>query len=195
MSKLVTFVIPSSAKAAYQGLADKYSAIEPPTWALLLAQAIRVEGHTPSLLDFDANPIPDYETGAHRIAATGTDIAVFVLYGQNPNSGTTMMIGATKLAQQLKISHPSIKIVFIGSHASAMPYETISFPYIDFVFINEGVYGLLDLLKTDYVNGLEQVRGIVYKKNGLPKNGAPGEIVKTEDMDRVMPGYAWDLHL
>ena len=137
MSKLVTFVIPSSAKAAYQGLADKYAAIEPPTWALLLAQAIRVERHIPKLLDFDADPIPDYETGAHRIADTGTDIAVFVLYGQNPNSGTTMMIGATALAKQLKESHPDIKIVFIGSHASAMPYETISFPFIDFVFINE----------------------------------------------------------
>ena len=193
MSKVVTFVIPSSAAQAYQALANKYSAIEPPTWALLLANAVRVEGYDPCILDFDADPAPDYEHAAHQIAATGTDIAVFVLYGQNPNSGTTMMIGASKLATQLKLSHPSIKIVFIGSHASALPYDVIGLPYVDFVFINEGVYGLLDLLQTNYVEELDKVRGLVYKKHGLPAVGAPGEIVQTKDMDRVMPGYAWDL--
>jgi radical SAM superfamily enzyme YgiQ (UPF0313 family) len=193
MSKVVTFVIPSSAAQAYQGLADKYSAIEPPTWALLLANAVRVEGYDPCILDFDADPSHDYEHAAHCIAETDTDIAVFVLYGQNPNSGTTMMIGATKLAQQLKLSRPSIKIVFIGSHASALPFEVIGLSYVDFVFINEGVYGLLDLLQTNYVDELDKVRGLVYKKHGFAATGAPGEIVKTEDMDRVMPGYAWDL--
>lgn len=192
MSKVVTFVIPSSAAQAYQALANKYSAIEPPTWALLLANAVRVVGHDPCILDFDADPT-DVEDAAERIAQTKTDIAVFVLYGQNPNSGTTMMIGASKLATQLKLSHPSIKIVFIGSHASALPYDVIGLPYVDFVFINEGVYGLLDLLQTNYVDDLEKVRGLVYKKHGFAATGAPGQIVQTKDMDNVMPGYAWDL--
>jgi len=193
MSKVVTFVIPSSAKQAYQDLSEKYSAIEPPTWALLLAQAVRKEGYDPCIIDFDADPSPDLEHSAHRISATNTDIAVFVLYGQNPNSGTTMMIGASRLARQLKLIRPSIKIVFIGSHASALPYDVIGLPYVDFVFINEGVYGLLDLLQTNYKDHLDKVRGLVYKKHGFTAIGAPGEIVKTEDMDRVMPGYAWDL--
>jgi radical SAM superfamily enzyme YgiQ (UPF0313 family) len=193
MSKVVTFVIPSSAAQAYQALANKYSAIEPPTWALLLANAVRKEGYDPCILDFDADPSPDLEHAAHRIFSTNTDIAVFVLYGQNPNSGTTMMIGASILAAQLKLIRPSIKIVFIGSHASALPYDVIGLPYVDFVFINEGVYGLLDLLQTNYVDHLDKVRGLVYKKHGFAATGAPGELVKTEDMDRVMPGYAWDL--
>ena len=196
VGETVTFVIPSSAAKAYQGLANKYSAIEPPTWALLLANAVRVEGYDPCILDFDADPCSDMEA-SDKIAATKSRLAVFVLYGQNPNSGTTMMIGATALAMQLKAAHPDIKIVFIGSHASAMPYETISSPFIDFVFINEGVYGLLDLLKTNLKDELDKVRGLVYKRNGdprgLPMKGAPGEIVQTADMDRVMPGYAWDL--
>jgi radical SAM superfamily enzyme YgiQ (UPF0313 family) len=192
MSKVVTFVVPSSAAQAYQALANKYSAIEPPTWALLLANAVRVEGYDPCILDFDAEPT-SVEDAAEKIASTKTDIAVFVLYGQNPNSGTTMMIGASKLAKQLKASHPSIKTVFIGSHASALPYDVIGLPYVDFVFINEGVYGLLDLLQTNYVDELDKVRGLVYKKHGFAATGAPGEIVQTKDMDRVMPGYAWDL--
>jgi len=192
MSKVVTFVVPSSAAQAYQALANKYSAIEPPTWALLLANAVRVEGHDPCILDFDAEPT-EVEEAAEKIAQTKTDIAVFVLYGQNPNSGTTMMIGASKLAAQLKASHPNIKTVFIGSHASALPYDVIGLPYVDFVFINEGVYGLLDLLQTNYVDDLEKVRGLVYKKHGFAATGAPGQIVQTKDMDNVMPGYAWDL--
>ena len=35
----VLFVNPGNAQAIYQGLADRFSAIEPPTWALLLAEA------------------------------------------------------------------------------------------------------------------------------------------------------------
>jgi len=54
VGETVTFVVPSSAAKAYQGLANKYAAIEPPTWALLLANAVRVEGYDPCILDFDA---------------------------------------------------------------------------------------------------------------------------------------------
>ena len=37
----VLFVSPGGSKLVYQGLANKISAIEPPTWALLLAQSCR----------------------------------------------------------------------------------------------------------------------------------------------------------
>ena len=36
----VLFVIPNSSKKLYQGLANSFSAIETPTWALLLASSI-----------------------------------------------------------------------------------------------------------------------------------------------------------
>ena len=52
----VCFVVPSSAKKAYQKLSNVYSAIEPPTWALLFAQAIRQKNHDCVILDFDADP-------------------------------------------------------------------------------------------------------------------------------------------
>ncbi len=191
-AKNVSFVIPSSSVAAYQGLANKYAAIEPPTWALLLAQALRVEGHDPCILDFDAEPKSD-EIASEIIAKTNPFVAVFVLYGQNPNSGTTMMIGASALARQLKLSHPNIKIAFIGSHSSALPNEVIQLPYVDFAFIGESVHGLLDLLKTNLVDQIEKVRGVWFKQNGLPRPSAPGQLVQSQDMDRVMPGYAWDL--
>jgi hypothetical protein len=141
----VCFVVPSSATKAYQELAKKFSAVEMPTWAALLAQAVRVKGHEPVILDFDAVHMAD-EVAAEEIAKTKPKLVVFVLYGQNPNAGTTMMIGARTLAKQLRLSHPNLKTAFIGSHPSALPEEVIQYSYVDFAFINEGVYVLLDLL-------------------------------------------------
>ena len=129
----VALVVPSSAKKAYQDLANKYSAIEPPTWALLIAQALRVSGYDPIIFDYDADPKDD-ETAAQEIYDEKPVLAVFVLYGQNPNSGTTMMIGAASLASTLKSQYADLKIGFVGSHPSALPQEVIQLPYVDFAF-------------------------------------------------------------
>jgi anaerobic magnesium-protoporphyrin IX monomethyl ester cyclase len=188
----VCFVVPSSASKAYQDLSKIYSAVEMPTWAALLAQAVRVKGHDPIILDFDAVHMAD-EVAAEQIAKTKPKLVVFVLYGQNPNAGTTMMIGARTLAKQLRLSHPNLKTAFIGSHPSALPQEVIQYSYVDFAFINEGVYGLLDLLDTNLQNNLDKVSGIWYKEYGLPRPSVQGRIVQTADMDNMMPGYAWDL--
>ena len=188
----VCFVIPSVGKKAYQDLAKTHSAIEPPTWALLLANAVRAKGYDPVILDFEAKFRRDLHASAD-IAATNPKLVVFVLYGQNPNSGTTMMIGASSLAKILKEDYPHLKTAFIGSHASALPNEVVSNDFCDFAFINEGVYGLLSLLETNLEDELDKVPGMWYKDRGLPRPSAPGKIVQTKDMNTVMPGYAWDL--
>ena len=189
----VCFVIPNSAKKAYQKLADVYSAIEPPTWALLLANALRKKNYESIILDFDGEP-KDIDQSVKEIAETQPKIVIFVLYGQTPNHGTTMMIGASELAEHLKKNFSNLKIGFIGSHTSALPKEVIKLNYVDFAFINEGVIALLSLLQTDLKNNLEQVPGIWFKdEEGNPKKGKSGQIILTEKMDIMMPGYAWDL--
>ena len=110
----VCFVIPSSAKKAYQKLADVYSAIEPPTWALLLAQSLRHKNYDCVILDFDADR-KNMDESVKEIADTKPKLVIFVLYGQNPNSGTTMMIGATELANHLKKNYSELKIAFCGA--------------------------------------------------------------------------------
>ena len=188
----VALVVPSSAKKAYQDLANKYSAIEPPTWALLIAQALRVSGYDPIIFDYDADPKDD-ETAAQEIYDEKPVLAVFVLYGQNPNSGTTMMIGAASLASTLKSQYADLKIGFVGSHPSALPQEVIQLPYVDFAFINEGIYALLELLKSDMKSQLENIPGIWFKENGLPRPSKPGILVPQQHLDAMMRGYAWDL--
>mgnify|MGYP001277494598 CR=1 FL=1 len=189
----VCFVIPSSAKKAYQELADVYSAIEPPTWALLLAESLRAHKYESVILDFDADR-KTLDQSVKSIVDTKARLTVFVLYGQNPNSGTTLMIGASELADRLKKDSPEFKIGFIGSHVSALPQEVIRLSYVDFAFINEGVLSLLSILETNLIDNIEKVPGVWFKnKDGEPQKGALGKIVLTNQMDKMMPGYAWDL--
>ena len=47
----VLFINPGNAKKIYQDLATDYSAIETPTWSLLLAQSCRSVGHEVAILD------------------------------------------------------------------------------------------------------------------------------------------------
>ncbi len=133
MSISILFIVGGSSNAAYQGLAAEFSAVEPSPWALLLAGASRSWGCDPQLLDLDAAPMTREEI-AQEVLDIGPHLVIFVVYGQNPNAGTTSMIGATRTASDLKEDVPSVKTVFIGSHASALPFEVIALPFVDFVF-------------------------------------------------------------
>lgn len=193
----VLFVNADSSLQAYQGLAKTYSAVEPPTWALLLAQSCRAKNFGAAILDCDAEKL-SLSQSVSRIQSANPRLVVFVVYGQNPNSGTTGMIGATALANELKRHHPNLPVCFVGSHTSALPMDVLQLPFVDFVLLNEGVYALHNLLRTDLRSGLEAVKGIGYKVGGAngksqPILNEPQSVVPQDRMDIDMPGYAWDL--
>jgi anaerobic magnesium-protoporphyrin IX monomethyl ester cyclase len=168
MSKLdVLFVEPNSAQEAYQELSHSYSAIETPTWSLLLAQSCRSQGFEVAILDCVAERLTVGQA-VQKIRNHNPRLVVFVMYGQNPNSGTTNMIGANKLAASLKEVYPEYFTCFVGSHVSALPKEVLKYPWVDFILQNEGVYALWNLLKVtnfrDWSSSeLSKVRGIGYK--------------------------------
>lgn len=193
MSRLdVVFVTPNSSKKAYQALAVSHSAIETPTWSLLLAQAARAKGFDVAILDCDAQRLTDAQA-VEQISALDPRLVCFVLYGQNPNAGTTSMIGAISLAADLKAVHGDLKICFVGSHISALPLDILRYDFVDFVLINEGVYALLGLLATDLRN-VGKVGGLGYRDaDGNPVLVEGARLVPQERMDLDMPGYAWDL--
>lgn len=193
----VLFVNPDSSAKAYQDLAKVYSAIEPPTWSLLLAESCRSKGFDVSILDCDAERL-SLQASVDRVKAANPRMVVFVVYGQNPNSGTTSMIGALALATELKQQHPEYKTCFVGSHTSALPMEVLSNTCVDIVLLNEGVYALHNLLKSNLADDLASIKGIGYKKRGpadfeIPTLNSPQCIVPQERMDVDLPGYAWDL--
>lgn len=188
----VLFVNADSSLAAYQGLSETFSAIEPPTWALLLAASCRSRGYGVGILDCTAERL-DLEASCRRIAEASPRLVCFVVYGQNPNSGTTNMIGGVALAERLKQEYPTQATCFVGSHVSALPLEVLVLPSVDFVLLNEGVYALWSLLATDLRTGLRGVRGIGFKDGGVPVLNEPERVVPQERMDADLPGYAWDL--
>ena len=188
----VLFIIPNSSKKAYQGLSEHYAAIEPPTWALLLASALENKDFSCDILDANALRLNSKEC-VSEIKLRKPKLLCFVLYGQNPNAGTTSMIGAEELAKSIKMDNIDTKICFIGSHVSALPDEVLKNKNIDFVFINEGVYGLMSLLKTNLKDNLDDCFGLGYKKDGVNLFSKKIKIVTSELMDNVLPGYAWEL--
>jgi hypothetical protein len=115
---------PDSSAKAYQGLANLYSAIEPPTWSLLLAESCRDKGFGVGILDCDAERLT-LAQAVQRVEEFDPRLLVLVVYGQNPNSGTTGMIGALALAQAVKDAGLAMPIAFVGSHTSALPLDVL----------------------------------------------------------------------
>ena len=142
------FVTADSSLDAYQSLSKKYSAIEPPTWSLLLAESCRSVGYKVKILDCIAEKL-SLEESIERILAENARVILFVVYGQNPNAGTTSMIGAERLSKALKDRNKDCHISFVGSHTSALPKEVLSLSQVDTVLLNEGVYALRNLLNSD----------------------------------------------
>lgn len=188
----VLFVNPNSARQAYQGLADEFMAVEPPVWALLLAESCREAGFGVGILDCNAERL-SHEEALRRIIDANPRLVCFVVYGSEPNAGTKNMDGAVKLCELIKWGSPQYKTCFAGSHTQALPNEVLSLPCVDFVLFNEGVYALQDLLKTDLDADLQNVRGIGYKDGDNPVLGNIALPVQQNMMGVSVPGMAWDL--
>ena len=189
------FLVTGNSKKTYQKLSKTYSAIEPPTWALLLAESTRSSGFKVKIIDANAENLSEVEIH-ERIKELAPKIICFVVYGQNVNAGTTNMTGVIEVAKYLKEKKIEIPMSIIGSHVQALPIETLKKEkMIDFVFTNEAVYSLKNVLKLDKFNSktLGQVKGIAYRDADNVLMTPPEKVVPTERMDQDLPGYAWDL--
>ena len=79
----VLFVHGNAADKIYQGLAKDYSAIEPPIWALLLANHVRSRGFSCELLDCEAKHLTN-EEAVSQINDYKPRLVCYVIYGQQP---------------------------------------------------------------------------------------------------------------
>ena len=148
------FIVPGNAQGVYQTLSEDYSAIETPTWALLLAESCSSIGYKVGLIDVTAEKLTHQEA-LDRVVDISPSFVVFVVYGQNVNAGTTNMSGATALSIFFKLADLNPPIVYIGSHVQALPIETLeNEESIDIVCTNEGVYALWNLLKISRINSV-----------------------------------------
>jgi len=191
----VLFITPGNATGVYQGLARDYSAIEPPTWALLLAESCRSKGYTVSLIDANAEEL-NREQVLKRVQLLNPRLICFVVYGQNVNAGTVSMSGAVYLSEYLKKYRIKAPIAYMGSYIQAVPTKALNDePSIDFGFTNEGVYALHNVLAQEIIdiNNLGHIKGLVWRENNTLKMNPHEKVVPNEKMDIDLPGYAWDL--
>lgn len=189
------FISPGNASEIYQGLSINYSAVETPTWALLLAESCRSVGYNVGIIDVSAERLAHQEV-LDRIIEFMPRFLVFVVYGQNVNAGTTNMSGAVALSTFIKSKKLDVPIIFIGSHVQALPVDALENENsIDIVCTNEGVYSLRNLMKIKKVNpvALSKVKGIGYRVFDRVHLTEPEIVVPQERLDIDLPGYAWDL--
>ena len=143
----VIFINPGIQKKFIKILSQKYSAIEPLLGLFFSLKFVCHKILKLKILDCNAEHL-SLEEMYSKIVNCNPRLICFVVYGQNVNAGTTSMIGATELANYLKSKKINIPISFIGSHVQALPVETLKKEKcIDFVFTNEGVYALWNILK------------------------------------------------
>lgn len=189
----IVFVSPGNANGIYQNLSNTYAAVEPPTWSLLLAQSCRSIGAKVSIIDINAEKLSDSQV-LEKIKNLNPKIICFVVYGQNVNSGTTNMSGAVASAKYLKENGLKLPICFVGSYVQALPVKSLKDePCIDFACTNEGVYAIRNLIKVNDFTNLDDIKGIVWRKNGVITMNPPEKTVPNDRMDIDLPGYAWDL--
>ena len=189
------FLVCGNSKKTYQELSKTYSAIEPPTWALLLAESTRAVGFNVNIIDANAENLSEEEIYI-RIKKLAPKLICFVAYGQNVNAGTVNMAGGIRVASYLADKKANIPMSIIGSHVQALPVETLKKEtMIDFVFTNEAVYALRNILKLESFESknLSKINGIAYRKQKEIIMTMPEKTVPTEKMDIDLPGYAWDL--
>jgi len=166
----ILFISPDSSREVYQGLADKYAAIEPSPWLLLLSGALRKDGYSVGILDPLAEGLTDHQAYI-RIANAHPRYICFVVYGQNPNSGTTNMAGAIRLLDYIRLIDAATPVIFIGSHPSALPDEVAAIRGVDYVCPGDGLDALRRILSG------ESLMRVVW-----------GKPCDTSELD-----YAWDL--
>ena len=191
----ILFINPGNSKLIYQSLSNNYSAIEPPTWALLLAQSCRSIGYKVSILDANAEKLTADDV-ILRIKEYNPRIICLVVYGQNVNAGTANMSGAVYISEYIKKSNINIPISYVGSHVQALPIETLEKERsIDIVFTNEGVYALRNLLSLSSFQpqNLKNIKGIAFRDGNKVHFNLPEKLVPQDRMDIDLPGYAWDL--
>ena len=181
MSEIV-LINPGATQAIYQGLSDEFTAVEPPTWARMIAGYLRNNNHSVEIIDQEAEGL-SVQKVVERVKILDPLLAAIVVVGHQPSASTQQMVGASELATALH----DVPTIMVGHHPSALPELTLTEEDVDYVCDGEGPLTLMALL--DDVP-LHEVPGLVWR-------GHSGDILKNSrapllPVDELV-GNVWDL--
>jgi radical SAM superfamily enzyme YgiQ (UPF0313 family) len=189
----LVIVNPRSRAQLYGVLGPTLAAAEPPVWAGMIATFIRNRGLSVCILDADAEGLGPDET-AERVAEMAPVLVAVVVYGHQPSASTQNMTAAGAVCTALKQRAPDLKVLLLGGHVAALPERTLREEDADFVCGGEGPYTVLELLqalKSDRPDDYGSVSGLWYWEADTIRSNPPAPL--TKELDRDMPGIAWDL--
>jgi radical SAM superfamily enzyme YgiQ (UPF0313 family) len=156
----------------------------PPLGLMYIASYLREKsGHDVRIIDAEIENL-SYEGLEKKIRKMNPDVVGI-------NTLTLNLIDVRETARLVKKIDNNIKTVVGGRHVDIYPYETISFPEIDFAIIGEGEISFTKLVNTlDKECDYEKIPGLFFKrKKKIVSTGQP-EIHKNLD---ILPFPARDL--
>ena len=194
MSVDVLFINPGDRKQIYQSLGDEFSAIEPPVFAGLFATYTRQKGHSVAILDVPALGLSAKAAAEAALKDYDPKMVAIVVYGFQPSASTQNMTASGLIAKHIKELDPTVRVLMTGTHPAALPERTLREEDIDFVCDLEGpatIVKALELIKA----GKKDFSGIpsLWWKDGDRIVAATEKEPLLDDLDREMPGIAWDL--
>lgn len=188
----LVLVNPSSRTQVYQSLGTRLAAVENPVWAGLMASFCRRRGLSVAIIDAEAEELVAAEV-AERVQDLNPVLAAVVVYGHQPSASTQIMTASGDVCRAIKAAAPGQKVMLLGGHVAALPRRTLDEEAADFVATGEGLHtlvGLVEALKTS-APAFDRVPGLCYRDGDTVRRTPESPLV--QDLDRAMPGIAWDL--
>jgi anaerobic magnesium-protoporphyrin IX monomethyl ester cyclase len=188
----VVFVVPENLKDL--GKSSVHDAIEPPLDARVAANHLIRRGASVDL--FDANVLNwTPKKMAQEVVAANPHVVGMSIRGYNPSASHQTMVPAGELVRAIKEESPQTKIIFFGTHPSAVPKLTLETEPTDYVCGGEGpitVYELLQAIKAGArPEDIRKVRSLWYWEDGVVRNGPPAPLLDLNQ--EPICREAWDL--
>lgn len=190
----VLFVVPGGHKKVFQGLADEFSAIEPPFLAALFAGYLRARRCSVGIIDMPALGLMP-ESVAGMIAVLEPRLLVVMVHGHQPSASTQTMPAARAVCRAVKEERPDLPIMLVGTHPSAFPRRTLEEEPVDFVCQGEEPATIFETLRALKAGGhnFSGIPGLWYRLDGGEIKSNPS-VMLSRDLDREFAsGPAWDL--
>ncbi len=155
----------------------------PPMASMYLAGYARAKGYTPKILDLDMENMTKDQVVSYVSSISPRVIGMTAF--------TSTVNVAYRLLDAIKRAVPNALTIIGGPHVTFLPDEALSQEGVDAAALGEGEETLADVIGAyESGKGLDEVRGIAYKREGKMKLNPPRPMI--ENLDQV-PFPARDL--
>jgi anaerobic magnesium-protoporphyrin IX monomethyl ester cyclase len=131
-----------------------------PLGILAVSTPLLEAGYTVKLID--STITPNFAKVVLRELEDAICLAISLVTGP-------MIRETVEIARAVKEWNPEFPIILGGWHPSLLPDQTLASPYVDVVVRGQGEDGLLEVVRRlETGDSLDDVRGIGFKRNGVP---------------------------